>query len=147
MALSILRGLAGIAVALTALGPATAAGQEIKVALLGTGSPPPVMNRFGPSILVEVGGRKFLFDAGRGALQRLAQLRISWQDVDGVFDSAFAAMARERAEALLVVLDPFLGIHREPAPGSCGKEPPIGNVRLEGISGRRWPHELRPRLS
>jgi putative tryptophan/tyrosine transport system substrate-binding protein len=28
------------------------------------------------------------------------------------FDNAFAAMARERAEALLVVLDPFFGIHR-----------------------------------
>jgi len=28
------------------------------------------------------------------------------------FDNAFAAMARERAEALLVVLDPFFGFHR-----------------------------------
>jgi putative ABC transport system substrate-binding protein len=28
------------------------------------------------------------------------------------FDSAFAAMARERAEALLIVLDPLFGIHR-----------------------------------
>jgi ribonuclease Z len=43
------------------------------------------MNRFGPSILVEAGGGKFLFDAGRGALQRLAQLRVRWQDVDGLF--------------------------------------------------------------
>jgi ribonuclease Z len=59
--------------------------QEIKVTLLGTGSPPPVMNRFGPSILVEAGGKKFLFDAGRGAMQRLAQTKTKWQDVDGVF--------------------------------------------------------------
>jgi ribonuclease Z len=43
------------------------------------------MNRFGPSILVEAGGGKFLFDAGRGAVQRLAQLRVRWQDVDGLF--------------------------------------------------------------
>jgi ribonuclease Z len=85
MGFSIFRGVAGIVLALTALAPATAAGQEIKVTLLGTGSPPPVMNRFGPSILVEAGGGKFLFDAGRGALQRLAQLGVRWQDVDGLF--------------------------------------------------------------
>src|SRR5215510_14997362 len=85
MVFSIFRGVAGIALALTVLAPATAAGQEIKVTLLGTGCPPPVMDRFGPSILVEAGGGKFLFDAGRGALQRLAQLRVRWQDVDGVF--------------------------------------------------------------
>ena len=42
--------------------------QEIKVTLLGTGSPVPALNRFGPSILVEAGGQTFLFDAGRGAM-------------------------------------------------------------------------------
>lgn len=85
MVFGIFRGVAGVALAVTALAPATAAGQEIKVTLLGTGCPPPVMNRFGPSILVEAGGGKFLFDAGRGALQRLAQLGVRWQDVDGLF--------------------------------------------------------------
>ncbi len=30
--------------------------QTIKVTLLGTGAPAPVMDRFGPSILVEAGG-------------------------------------------------------------------------------------------
>ena len=59
--------------------------QGIKVTLLGTGNPPPVMNRFGPSTLVEAGGQKFLFDAGRGALQRLRQIGVRWQDVGGVF--------------------------------------------------------------
>jgi ribonuclease Z len=59
--------------------------QDIKVTLLGTGSPMPVMNRFGPSILVEAGKQKFLFDAGRGAAQRLRQVKIRWQDIDGVF--------------------------------------------------------------
>jgi ribonuclease Z len=58
---------------------------EIKVTLLGTGCPPPVMNRFGPSILVEAGNKKFLFDAGRGAMQRLLQIGVRWQDVEGVF--------------------------------------------------------------
>ena len=82
---NILRRATGIVLLLMLIVPITARGQEIKVTLLGTGTPPPVMNRFGPSILVEAGGQKFLFDAGRGALQRLAQLRVRWQDVDGVF--------------------------------------------------------------
>jgi ribonuclease Z len=65
--------------------PVEANAQEIKVTLLGTGTPVPAMTRFGPSILVEAGGQKYLFDAGRGAMQRLAQLKVRWQDVDGVF--------------------------------------------------------------
>ena len=34
---------------------AGSAGAQLKVTLLGTGCPPPVMNRFGPSTLVEAG--------------------------------------------------------------------------------------------
>ena len=56
-----------------------------RVTLLGTGAPPPILNRFGPSTLVEVGGEKFLFDAGRGALQRLYQLEIPFGDISGMF--------------------------------------------------------------
>jgi Metallo-beta-lactamase superfamily len=40
---------------------------------------------FGPSTLVEAGGQKFIFDAGRGALQRLNQIKVPWQGIDGVF--------------------------------------------------------------
>src|SRR6187401_292563 len=58
---------------------------QIRVTLLGTGSPPPVMDRSGPSILVEAGDQKFLFDAGRGALQRLAQANVKYKDILGVF--------------------------------------------------------------
>ena len=65
--------------------PAVAYGQEMTVTLLGTGCPPAVMDRFGPSTIVEAGGHKLLFDAGRGALQRLTQLGIPWQTVRGVF--------------------------------------------------------------
>ncbi|TAK09984.1 MBL fold metallo-hydrolase [bacterium] len=54
---------------------------RFRVTLLGTGAPPPVLDRFGPSTLVEVGGERFLFDAGRGALQRLYQLKIRFADV------------------------------------------------------------------
>jgi ribonuclease Z len=70
---------------LVALGPTITSAQDIKVTLLGTGAPAPVMNRFGPSTLVEAGGHKYLFDAGRGALQRLTQIGVRWQDVDDVF--------------------------------------------------------------
>ena len=74
----------GAALVVLALTPSTGQGQ-ITVTLLGTGCPQAVMNRFGPSTLVEAGGQKFVFDAGRGALQRLTQLGVRWQDVQGVF--------------------------------------------------------------
>lgn len=57
----------------------------IKVTLLGTGAPVPSIERFGPSILVEAGGQKLLFDCGRGASQRLWQLRISLGQIDAMF--------------------------------------------------------------
>ena len=56
-----------------------------RVTLLGTGAPPPRLDRFGPSTLVEVGGQKFIFDAGRGAMQRLHQLTIPFSDITGMF--------------------------------------------------------------
>lgn len=65
--------------------PALAQEPSITVTLLGTGCPPAAMNRFGPSTLVEAGHQKFVFDAGRGAMQRLVQLGVRWQDVQGVF--------------------------------------------------------------
>ena len=85
MASMILHRMMGIALFAIALVPAAAQGQEIKVTLLGTGCPPAVMNRFGPSTLVEAGGQKFIFDAGRGALQRLNQVKVPWRDINGVF--------------------------------------------------------------
>lgn len=65
--------------------PVIAQAQTIKVTLLGTGNPPPVMNRFGPSTLIEAGGEKLLFDAGRGAIQRLFQLKVPLKDVRALF--------------------------------------------------------------
>jgi ribonuclease Z len=57
----------------------------IKVSLLGTGTPKPSMERFGPSILVQAGGEMLLFDAGRGCLQRLTQLNLSYQKINALF--------------------------------------------------------------
>ncbi|MDQ3220501.1 MAG: MBL fold metallo-hydrolase [Acidobacteriota bacterium] len=62
-----------------------ASGQTMRVTLLGTGAPSPVMYRMGPSILVEAGGQKLIFDVGRGSLQRLTQVNVNYKDVQGVF--------------------------------------------------------------
>ena len=58
---------------------------SIKVTLLGTGGPVPSMERFGPSILVEAGNQKLLFDCGRGAAQRLWQMNIALCKIDALF--------------------------------------------------------------
>ena len=58
---------------------------DIKVTLLGTGTPQPIMDRFGASILVEAGSETLLFDAGRGCLQRLRQINIAYDKIDGLF--------------------------------------------------------------
>lgn len=55
---------------------APAAAQDFRVTLLGTGSPNPLPDRFGPSTLVEAGQEKLLFDVGRGAPIRLNQIKV-----------------------------------------------------------------------
>ena len=47
---------------------------DFKITLLGTGTPVPRPERFGPSMLIEAGAQKLLIDAGRGATMRLYQL-------------------------------------------------------------------------
>lgn len=64
--------------------PSIALGQSINVTLLGTGCPRPVMSRFGASTLVQAGSQTLLVDAGRGALQRLTELKVPWRDVTGL---------------------------------------------------------------
>jgi ribonuclease Z len=63
--------------------------QTLDVTLLGTGDPIPRVDRFGPATLVEAGGQRLLFDAGRGASQRLTQLGIRLGAVDAVFITHF----------------------------------------------------------
>jgi len=74
-----------ISVLLIFLGPMRCDAQAIKVILLGTGAPNPGIERFGPSTLVEAGTEKLLFDAGRGASQRLWQLKIPLGEVKALF--------------------------------------------------------------
>src|SRR5258708_28102930 len=49
---------------------------DFRVVLLGTGTPNPRPDRFGPSILVEAGSERLVFDCGRSCTTRLWQLHI-----------------------------------------------------------------------
>lgn len=66
-----------------------AAAQDFKVTLIGTGSPNPLPDRFGPSTLVEAGKEKLLFDVGRGAPVRLWQAHVSMGSITATFISHF----------------------------------------------------------
>lgn len=57
---------------------------DFKVTLLGTGTPIPSPDRFGPSALVEAGGQRLLIDAGRGATIRLFQLGVPIGHLDAL---------------------------------------------------------------
>jgi ribonuclease Z len=59
--------------------------EPFRVTLLGTGTPRPDPQRFGPATLVEAGHQKLLFDAGRGAPIRLSQLRMPLASIDALF--------------------------------------------------------------
>lgn len=48
-------------------------GPVMKIVVLGSGTPVPSRTQAGTAVLVEAGGRHFLFDCGRGCTTRLAQ--------------------------------------------------------------------------
>ena len=62
---------------------------DFKVTLLGTGTPIPSKDRFGPCTLVEAGNQKLLIDAGRGATIRLAQLDLPIGRIDALLLTHF----------------------------------------------------------
>src|SRR5437016_3368042 len=62
---------------------------KFKVTLLGTGTPIPSKDRFGPCTLVEAGDQKLLIDAGRGATIRLSQLNIPIGRIGALFLTHF----------------------------------------------------------
>lgn len=62
---------------------------DFRVTLLGTGTPIPSADRFGPSTLVEAGDQKLLVDAGRGATIRLRQLGVPMGEIDVLFLTHF----------------------------------------------------------
>jgi ribonuclease Z len=58
---------------------------DLRVHLIGTGGPELTPDRAGISTLIDVNGRKFLIDAGRGALQNIYLSRIHPNEVTRIF--------------------------------------------------------------
>ena len=58
---------------------------DFTVTLLGTASPSPRPNRFGPSTLVQVNGQTLLFEAGRGVPIRMGQVKVPIGKIDALF--------------------------------------------------------------
>jgi ribonuclease Z len=56
--------------------PAVPSTADFRVTLLGTATPAPRPDRFGPSTLVEAGSERLVFDCGRSCTTRLWQLKI-----------------------------------------------------------------------
>ncbi len=75
----------GAAASLVLFSAAPVQGQSLKVTLLGTGRPDPIIDRFGPATLVEAGNHTLLFDCGRGASQRLWQLKTPLSKINALF--------------------------------------------------------------
>jgi ribonuclease Z len=64
---------------------ARSADSIFRVTSLGSGTPDPSPDRFGPSTLIEAGDQKLLIDVGRSATIRLFQLHIPLSKIDVVF--------------------------------------------------------------
>jgi ribonuclease Z len=75
----------GVLLAASASAQPVPADASMRVTLLGTGSPPPILQRFGPATLIEAGGQTLLVDAGRGVTQRLWQVKVPLGKVDVLF--------------------------------------------------------------
>jgi ribonuclease Z len=75
--------------ALSAAGQAphvAAAATPLKIVILGAGAGPPVnLQKYGPSILIEAGEEKLMFDCGRGAPIRLVEAGVGQNQVDKIF--------------------------------------------------------------
>jgi len=82
----LLLGLA--ATGLMGAAPDPNAGRMV-VTLLGTASPQPNPNRFGPCTLVQANGLNLVFDAGRGCTIRLDQVGVPLGKVDATFLTHF----------------------------------------------------------
>jgi ribonuclease Z len=103
-------------------------GPDIRVTLLGTSGPELTPHRLGYSTLVEAGGQKLLFDAGRGVLQRLYESRINVTEVRSVF---FTHLHNDHIEGLPTLwMTPWFLLGRDKPMEAWG---PVGTARM--ISG------------
>lgn len=58
---------------------------HMRVVLVGTGGPEINPTRFGYATLIEAGGQRLLFDAGRGVVQRLYESRVNPREITKIF--------------------------------------------------------------
>ncbi|MFC0386410.1 MBL fold metallo-hydrolase [Muricoccus vinaceus] len=106
---------------------------RIVVTLLGTGTPNPSPQRFGPATLVQAGGLDLLFDAGRGCTIRLAQCGLPLGRIAAVFLTHF------HSDHVNGLADVWMSSYVPPAWG--GRRAPM---RLFGPPGTaRMAHHLR----
>ncbi len=76
----------GLALLAGTLGTSDArADSDFRVTLIGTASPAPRPDRFGPSTLIEAGDQKLLIDAGRGVPIRLWQMKVPMGKINVLF--------------------------------------------------------------
>lgn len=62
---------------------------DLRVTLLGTGSPIPSTERFGFSVLIQAADKNYMVDAGRGVIVRLTQAGVEAGQIDGLFLTHF----------------------------------------------------------
>lgn len=122
--------------------PSLVLAQGIKVTLLGTGCPQPVMQRFGASTLVQAGNQTLLIDAGRGALQRLTQARVPWQDVTGVL------LTHLHSDHVVGFPDLFLtGGLFAPGRGALHVWGPEGTTEMMSFLAKAFAEDMRVRVA
>ena len=85
LSVSVIAGLIVLAASPKAGAQSPVGADDFRVTLLGTGSPQPVIDRFGPGVLAQAGGETLLFDCGRGVTQRLFQLGVKLGDANKLF--------------------------------------------------------------
>jgi len=73
------------AVLFSAVSACSVNAEEMKVTLIGTGTPVPQPGINGPATLVQVNGTELLFDAGRGVVSGLTRAGVRPGGVDAVF--------------------------------------------------------------
>jgi hypothetical protein len=115
--------------------PPHSADTIFRVTLLGSGTPDPSPDRFGPSTLIEAGDQKLLIDVGRGATIRLFQLHIPLSKIDIVFFTHYHSDYTVGMPDLLFTgwLPPAFGHRTQPLHVVCRH---VCGGRCCGVSGR-----------
>ena len=130
----------------TASAPATPAPVpegEMRVTLLGTGSPVLTDERMGNSTLIQAGGLDLVVDAGRGTAIRLGQAGVGPGGVDGMFITHFHSdHINGLADVWMTGYIPAIGFKKRPLPALWSdRNRPVGCWPHRSVqAGFRHPH-------